>query len=245
MKNLTYSITREDAAKILWVSTRTLDRKIVKWIFSYKKIANRIYLAQEEVDVYKNQMEIIHSSTPQSVIMSENTVLANLDKDLSQIWEIKDMISNNFNKFFALIREKDSQLNEKNGAIFSLQAKILELESELKAYKSLPDYSKKMSELEEMNSKLQSQIKTSVPLNVYNQEKQQLISEHTKLEEELVKIEEELNREKENLLMYNEKKDIENENLRIILRKERYKNLVFIVMIVMIVLVMFFVFVNR
>lgn len=244
-KNLTYNITREDAASVMWVSTRTLDRKISKWIFSYKKMWNRIYLAIEEVNAYKEQLQSVYEAIPQSVVVSENSALANLDKDLAKIWEIKELISNNFNKFFAVLKEKDAQLQEKNNIIFSMQTKVMQLEAQLSAVKSLPDYSKQAKQLQEENQKLQSQIKLSVPLTVHNQEKKYLIEEQNRIEKDFEEREDEFNKEKEHLLLYNEKKEIENEQLQIFLKKEKLKNIVFIVLIILIVLVLFFVFVNR
>jgi excisionase family DNA binding protein len=44
-----YTVTRESAAKILGVSTRTIDRYIKSGKMSYKKVANKVLLAKEEV----------------------------------------------------------------------------------------------------------------------------------------------------------------------------------------------------
>jgi len=45
----TFGLSRKDAAQILKVSTRTLDRYIIKNILSTKNIAGRIFLSAEEV----------------------------------------------------------------------------------------------------------------------------------------------------------------------------------------------------
>ena len=45
----TYNVTREVAAKSLNISTRTIDRYIKSGKLSYKKIANKVILAKEEV----------------------------------------------------------------------------------------------------------------------------------------------------------------------------------------------------
>jgi len=45
----TYNVTREHAAKLLGVSTRTIDRYVKSGKLSYKKVANKVLLAKEEV----------------------------------------------------------------------------------------------------------------------------------------------------------------------------------------------------
>jgi excisionase family DNA binding protein len=45
----TYNITRESAAKLLNISTRTIDRYIKSGKLSYKKVANKVLLAKEEI----------------------------------------------------------------------------------------------------------------------------------------------------------------------------------------------------
>jgi excisionase family DNA binding protein len=45
----TYNITREVAAKMLNISTRTIDRYIKSGKLSYKKVANKVLMAREEI----------------------------------------------------------------------------------------------------------------------------------------------------------------------------------------------------
>ena len=51
----TYWITREKAAIELWVSTRTIDRYVKGGKLSYKKVANKVLLAKEEIENLKNE----------------------------------------------------------------------------------------------------------------------------------------------------------------------------------------------
>lgn len=44
-----YSVTRDMAASLLKVSTRTVDRYIKSGKLSYKKIANKVLLSKDEV----------------------------------------------------------------------------------------------------------------------------------------------------------------------------------------------------
>ena len=78
MKN--YAITREKAASELWVSTRTIDR-YVKWgKLSYKKIANKVLLAKEEIEALKNEFSALHQEF-KSELISENSQTVSLSGD--------------------------------------------------------------------------------------------------------------------------------------------------------------------
>ncbi len=56
----TYWITREKAAIELWVSTRTIDRYVKGGKLSYKKVANKVLLAKEEIESLKNEFSALH-----------------------------------------------------------------------------------------------------------------------------------------------------------------------------------------
>ena len=49
----TYNLTREKAALELGVSTRTIDRYVKSGKLSYKKIANKVLLANDEISALK------------------------------------------------------------------------------------------------------------------------------------------------------------------------------------------------
>jgi len=40
----TYNVTRESAAQVLGISTRTIDRYVKSGKLSYKKVANKVFL---------------------------------------------------------------------------------------------------------------------------------------------------------------------------------------------------------
>ena len=50
-----YTVTRNQAASLLWVSTRTIDRYVKSGRLSYKKIANKVILNEEELRVLQNE----------------------------------------------------------------------------------------------------------------------------------------------------------------------------------------------
>ena len=141
MKN--YSITREKAAITLWVSTRTIDRYVKSGKLSYKKIANKVLLARDEIEALQEEFsslrtevtsELIHEATPSNQPTTTNPVAVRADLDQA--------IDEKIEKFFLIFKEKDKMIEEKNKIIFMLQQRIWELETKIQSMIALPDYNK-------------------------------------------------------------------------------------------------------
>ena len=157
-----YNLTREQAAKILWISTRTLDRWIRKWVFTYEKRWNKIFLAEEEVKNYSssNQINNIVYDTTSTTISKEpkkNTQIINSEELITKISKHFD---ENMKQFLEIIKEKDKKIEEKNQVIFALQNKVAELETKLKNTVALPLYQNEKKELilEKENLKIENQL---------------------------------------------------------------------------------------
>ena len=152
----TYGITRESAAKILWISTRTIDRYIKSWKLSYKKVANKVLLAKEEIaslqeDYWALHQEISTEVVKQTEITTPKTVSA-INPSLEKAVEEK------IDKFMLIFNEKDKILEEKNKVIFMLQQRVWELEAKLKTMVALPDYTKEKQEAILEKQKLEEKI---------------------------------------------------------------------------------------
>ena len=170
-----YNLTREEAAKILGISTRTLDRRVRKWILSYEKKWNKVYLSEEEVKEksHNNYQEI-------PVVMESNTrveehYVPNLSLDTSEIVDkLWKHLDENFSKFLVFLAEKDKQLEEKNKVIFTLHERLGELENKLKNTVALPMYEKEKHEIiiekEKLkldNEKLRENLKKEKIINIF------------------------------------------------------------------------------
>ena len=170
-----YTVTRNQAASLLWVSTRTIDR-YVKWgKLSYKKIANKVLLAKEEIEALKNEFSALHQEF-KSELISENSQTVSLNGDGSSNQsniavraDIDQAIEEKIDKFMLIFKEKDKMIEEKNKVIFMLQQRIWELETKIQTMIALPDY---------------------------NREKQEAIIEKQKLEERISKLKEAVRAEK-------------------------------------------------
>lgn len=166
MKN--YSITREKAAIALGVSTRTIDRYVKSGKLSYKKVANKVLLAKDEVENLREEFsalrtevttELIHEATPASQPTTSNPVAVRADLDQA--------IDEKIDRFFLIFKEKDKMIEEKNKIIFVLQQRIGELETKIQSMIALPDYTREKQvaliekqKLEERIEKLKEAIRT-------------------------------------------------------------------------------------
>ena len=155
-----YTVTRNQAASLLWVSTRTIDRYVKSGKLSYKKIANKVILNEEELRILQNEFSSLRQEISTELIWER-------DKTLS-VKPVSDMstIDEKLDKFYLIFQEKDKQIEEKNKIIFMLQQRIGELEAKIQTMVALPDYNKEKQQaieekriLEEKLAKLKSRVK--------------------------------------------------------------------------------------
>ncbi len=162
-----YNLSREEAAEKLWISTRTLDRRIRKWELSHQKKANKVYLSQEEIDNFWKKEQV------SNIILEGNTSITkqpkqvehhkieqpkiDTDEIVQKVWSHMD---ESINKFLNVLIEKDKQIENKNQLIMSLQQKTLSLESKLQNTVALPLYQEEKQEIlvEKENLKIENQL---------------------------------------------------------------------------------------
>ena len=155
-----YTITRNQAASLLWISTRTIDRYVKSGKLSYKKVANKVILNEEELKVLQDEFSSLRQEISTELIWEkESTISVKPVSDMSTIDEKLD-------KFYLIFQEKDKQIDEKNKIIFMLQQRIGELEAKIQTMIALPDYNKEKQQaieekriLEEKLAKLKSRVK--------------------------------------------------------------------------------------
>ena len=148
----TYNVTREVASKSLNISTRTIDRYIKSGKLSYKKIANKVLLAKEEVISLKEEFATLHQELNTEIINQSNTT------GLANKGNTEDVIDQKVEKFFLIFKEKEKMLEEKNKVIFVLQQRVSELENKIQHMIALPDYNKEKQEAIIEKQKLEEKI---------------------------------------------------------------------------------------
>jgi excisionase family DNA binding protein len=149
-----YSFTRDKAAALLGVSTRTIDRYIKSGRLSYKKVANKVLLSKDELDSLQSEFSTLRQEVS-SELMSKNA-----DTSLPAVRPVTDISSleEKIDKFALIFNEKDKMLEEKNKVIFLLQQRIGELETKIQNMIALPDYTKEKQEAIEEKKKLEAKL---------------------------------------------------------------------------------------
>lgn len=162
-----YNVSRENAAKYLGISTRTIDRYIRSWKVSYKKIANKVMLAKEEIDILKNEFDMLHQEINPEVYSADNivsvspqkTAWSDFQSSMSFRSELEASIDQKIERFFHIFNEKEKTLEEKNKIIFMLQQRVWELENKIQHMVALPDYTSEKQKLLIEKEKLENKIR--------------------------------------------------------------------------------------
>lgn len=153
-----YSVTRDMAASLLKVSTRTVDRYIKSGKLSYKKIANKVLLSKDEVSWLQEEYSVLHQKVATELV-KERSWSKTGDQTLVRA-DLEQAIDEKIEKFFLVFKEKDKMLEEKNTIIFALQQRISELETKIQNMIALPDYTKEKQEAMLEKKKLEERIST-------------------------------------------------------------------------------------
>ncbi len=144
MSDLTYSITRQQAADMLWVSTRSIDRYVKGGKLSYKKVANKVLLAREELDSMQADYDLLHQHPVTETVVIKETQAATNNKvtrvnSWLGLWSVKE--------FAEILQSKDQTIEEKNQMIYALQRKMWEIETKMNQMIALPDHSAEKQDL--------------------------------------------------------------------------------------------------
>ena len=100
----TYWITRESAAKLLGISTRTIDRYIKSWKLSYKKVANKVLLAKEEIASLQEDYGALHQEISTEVVKQSEITTHNVS---SVSPSLEKAVEEKIDKFMLIFNEKD------------------------------------------------------------------------------------------------------------------------------------------
>lgn len=156
---MTFRITREQAAQELGISTRTIDRYIKGGKLAYKKIANKIFLDEKDIQVMKRDFQALQQHTSTEIVNDGEYNAWSSAISTGTNAKLEKIIDEKIDKFFLVFQEKDRMLEEKNKVIFMLQQRVSELEGKISTMVALPDYNeqKQLATLEK--TKLEDKIR--------------------------------------------------------------------------------------
>ena len=157
MTSKIYNITREHAAKVLWISTRTIDRYIKNGKLSYKKVANKVLLEKEEITLLKEDFSALHQELDTEIVNDREESRPSAPA-AHKPGSMEHVIDQKLDKFVLIFKEKDKMLEEKNKVIFMLQQRVGELETKIQHMVALPDYNKEKQETILEKERLEAKI---------------------------------------------------------------------------------------
>lgn len=148
MTTLTYNLSRGQAANQLGVSTRTVDRYVKSGKLSYKKVANKVILATEEINDLQLEFDLLHQQENNETSVTKERTIPLKNELRTQAAATGAQIGGNaVGEFVEILTKKDQAIEEKNQLIYILQRKIGELETTMQHMIALPDHSQEKEEL--------------------------------------------------------------------------------------------------
>lgn len=164
MSDKIYNVSKEAAAQLIGVSTRTIDRYISDEKLSSKKVGNKVMLNQLEVLKMRSEYDQVPSNNGKVNVISADTLNSYERNSSSSIGggvnidELASLLDEKFEKFEHALQEKDHLIEDKNKVIFMLQNKVGELETRIKSMIALPDYTQEKQELMDDKKKMEHLI---------------------------------------------------------------------------------------
>ena len=162
-------VDREEASKILKVSTRTVDRYVRKYRFKTRKDGRRVLVKRDDVDRII-QDHIGHfvdvKSTDLKIKLDkkniDNTVsrVSNIDVKNVKVESVNNTDSNNENRVYkGLYTDTKNELKEKQERLEAATYRVGQLEAQVKNMVPLLDYNRKEKELKETQLTVEHKIK--------------------------------------------------------------------------------------
>ena len=154
---MAFAIDRLDAAKRLWVSTRTVDRHIQAWRIRTRRVGKKMFLEDSDVESVR-LMDPARREEDYIVIMGERSG----DIDQAPQRSTQELISNEWLQllpdFARFYEETQTIIIKKDAAIQDLSYRLGKSESELKNSIPLVEYKKATYLLESAKSKWDEDI---------------------------------------------------------------------------------------
>ena len=146
-----YKYTRQEAADLLWISTRSIDRYVKSWKIRAKKQWKIVYLNSDDLNNLNPDFQ-----KPQEVIVEKKTTFTSSPLKKSENIMIAQKNNNIvLGQVYSDLRE---EIKEKDSLITELSIRVGQAEEVVKNSVSLIDYKKSQLLLEESKSNLNQAI---------------------------------------------------------------------------------------
>ncbi len=154
-----YNISRQEAADILAMSTRSIDRYIKNWKIRSKKDWKTVLLNSDDVNALNSGSKVI-----QNIIVSDNEQISDNSSSKSSIFKKNDYdkIVSAFENIYSGFREEIKQKDEK---IQELSVKLWKAEQEKDNSVDLMEYKKVQFLSEQSKKELSEKLEKELLLN--------------------------------------------------------------------------------
>lgn len=146
-----YKIKRTQAAEMLWVSTRSIDRYIKSWKLRSEKKWKNIYINTNDIKNLSNNTE----NTQEVIIPKIDNQEKNIDKNLVETKPEADKPNYIYKELIDTINRKDKKIEE-------LSIKLGNAEQIVKNSISLIEFKKSQFLLEKKEESIRSELKEEV-----------------------------------------------------------------------------------
>jgi hypothetical protein len=156
-----YNINRQDAANILWISTRSIDRYIKSWKIRAKKDWKIVLVNSADVNILNSDSKVTHK-----IIVSDsdstNTEIKTNSKSSSVVKKDEyEKVLTTFEKMYSGFREEVKQKDEK---IQELSIKLWRAEQQKNDSVNLMEYKKVQFLSEQSKNELSEKLEKEVSL---------------------------------------------------------------------------------
>ena len=162
-------VDREEASKILKVSTRTVDRYVRKYRFKTRKDGRRILVKRDDidkiiqdhigrfVDIRSTDLKI---NLDRQNVDNEMSSMSNIDVKNINVESIRSNDADNENRVYkGLYIDVKKELREKQERLEAATYRVGQLESQVKNMVPLLDYNRKEKELKETQLAVEHKVK--------------------------------------------------------------------------------------
>lgn len=156
-----YNINRQDAANILWISTRSIDRHIKNWKIRAKKDWKMILINSDDIDALNSDWKTRHK-----IILSDNDTKSTEIKTNSKNSNViksddYDKVLATFEKIYSWFREEVKQKDDK---IQELSIRLWKAEQQKNDSINLMEYKKVQFLAEQSKNELSEKLEEEISL---------------------------------------------------------------------------------
>ena len=158
-----YTITRQEAADVLNMSTRSIDRYIRAWKLRFKKDGKIIFINNQDIENIRGGVtkhEVIYTEKVESQKHSTSSHDSQATRSSENTTKLQNMVQEKNSSLHAIYEDLRNEINKKDDVIQHLAIKLGQAEEIAKNSISLIEFKKSQFLLEESKWYLSQEVDT-------------------------------------------------------------------------------------